>query len=382
MRIGIDARPMDSKKMTGIDVYVTNLVNNLAEIDKANEYILYFASTRRKAEDMPGPSQANFTKKVIKLPYMGDSDLISFLWIDCFLPFQLRRDKVDIFHSTYAQTPICNGFKKISTIHDLNFMVCPELSKTRLARSSQKAYKRAILNSDNLISISKNTVKDIKNVFGINSMKVNLIYPGIDDNFRVIKDKSVLNEVRRSLNLPKRFILALGSKKRRKNIDGLIMAFSIFLNKYKLDYKLVITNMKPTDVVNFNSFDEITRANIVFLEYIPVEKLLALYNLSSLFLYPSLYEGFGFPPLEAMACGVPVLASNTSCLPEIIGDAGLLVDPYSPEAIAECIYKILADKDLRKSFIRKGFNRIKAFDWKKTAMETLDLYKKTARNIS
>ncbi|MFH1245700.1 MAG: glycosyltransferase, partial [Candidatus Omnitrophota bacterium] len=140
----------------------------------------------------------------------------------------------------------------------------------------------------------------------------------------------------------------------------------------------VITNLNSVETLGMDPLDESNKDNIVLLRYVPLEELTVLYNLSSLFVYPSLYEGFGFPPLEAMASGVPVLASNTSCLPEIIGSAGLLVDPYNEDEMAEGMYSLLIDKELRNTYISRGIKKAAEFAWQKTAGEMLNIYKDLA----
>lgn len=371
MRIGIDARPMDTENKTGIGVYVDNLVESLAKIDDENEYILYFSSVRRGRSDMPGPSNKNFTKRVIRLPYISDSDLVSSLWMDLFLPYQLKRDKVDVFHSTYAYTPKKNGFRSLTTIHDLNFMACKELTNSRHARHCQSIYSKAMNRSDILIAVSENTARDIRNLFPDVSRKSKVVYSGRDERFKTVDDINRKEKVRQKYKLPERFILVLGSDKKRKNISGLIRAYNIFLNKYKLDYKLVITG-KASGAKN----------NTIFLGYVPLEDLVILYNLAGLFIYPSLYEGFGFPVLEAMACGVPVLASNVSSIPEIIKDRNLLFNPYNDNEIANSIYNILSNSHLRKACAQDGIERVKAFDWQKTAREMLSAYNEAYGKLS
>lgn len=374
MRIGIDTRPADAKNITGIGMYVSNLVKAMADIDKKNEYFLYYSSLKRNADVMPGPQQENIKKRVIRLPYISDSGIISYLWTNVFLPGRLKKDEIDIFHSSYAYLPYCLGVKTVTTIHDLNFLICPELSSKRHKRHCQKVYNNAVKNSDVLIAVSENTKKDIQQQYGIDKGKIRVILNGIDNSFFQIRDRDKLKATAERLALPDKFILALGSAKKRKNTSGLIREYCLVKKKYHFAHKLIISGIDSLSGLCVSDVPREVKKDILTIGFVSADDLVYLYNLAALFVYPSLYEGFGFPLLEAMACGTPVVSANTSSLPELMGDAGILADPHKEGEICRGIASILGNQILRDGLSQKGLLRVKNYSWKKTAEDTLNLY--------
>lgn len=216
---------------------------------------------------------------------------------------------------------------------------------------------------------------DIIRYFKIPENKIKVIYLGVDEDYKPLSETEI-RKVRQKYHLNYPFILYVGSLISHKNIPTLIKAF-YKLKKYGLPHKLVITGKRGWKYKNI--FEIISKLNlqkdVVFTGYVQREDLPALYNAADLFVYPSLYEGFGLPPLEAMACGTPVITSNTSSLPEVVGNAGIMVDPYDIDGLAKAMYEVLTNEGLRAELRKRGLERAKMFSWKKTAEETLNVYK-------
>jgi len=240
--------------------------------------------------------------------------------------------------------------------------------------------KNSVKKFDYLIAVSQNTKDDIIDLLGVSPEKVSVIYSGIDNSCRPISDPAVLDNVRLKYGLPEKFILYLGNIEPRKNLIGLIRAYNNLrlLHPELAGVKLVLagaTGWKIKDIFR-ELYASDYQADIKFLGYIDKEDKPALYSLCSVFAYPSFYEGFGFPPLEAMACGAPVVTSNISSLPEIVGKAALTVDPYNTNSITEALSQVLLNKDLADKLRQEGFRQAKKFSWENTARQYLDLFQK------
>ncbi len=372
MKIAIDARPINSKRKQGLFKYTQRLIYELAEIDRDNEYFLLFNSLKKMPPLMPGPERNNFVKEVIPLPDRK-FPFKDFIFAKFCLPRVLNKYKCDIFHSTYSALNFPkNGVRYILTVHDLkSFRISDEYWKQDL-----KKYNIALKNADKIIAVSESTKKDILDFCPIPSEKIKVIYEGVDEIYRKIEDEDMLTSVSKKYGINKKFFFALGQVP-RKNISRLIEAYSQF--KYKNDFDLVIAGIgagKPFCSTYFELVDRLSlNGNVRFIGYIEnIKDLVYLYNISECFVFPSLYEGFGLPVLEAMACGAPVITSNVSALPEVGRDAALYVNPYNVQDIASAMGKIVEDQGFKNRLIDKGFLRAREFSWKKMAEETLETY--------
>jgi glycosyltransferase involved in cell wall biosynthesis len=375
MKIAINATLIDHDVKSGLQVYLENLLKGLAAIDENNEYSLLFTSLRRKKSQMPGPGNKNFSKHVLPCP---DSRFPykDFILNKVYLPCFLRSSSCEIYHAPAGYSlPRINKIKKILTIHDLRSLTILDKSFPQDIKSLKKAAKIA----DICIAVSECTKKDIIEYLGISQNKIKVIYLGVDDVFKPI-DKEKLNLVRQKYNINKKYFFSLGLVP-RKNIERLIKAFGIF--KYKNDFLLVIGGSN-NDVNWTNKCRELVNKlkiqhRVIFIGYVPLEDLPFLYNASECFIFPSLYEGFGIPILEAMRCGVPVITSNVSSLPEIGQDAALYVDPYSEEDIARQMRRLIENKELNDALVKKGFDRANKFSWERMAQETLKIYEEVKK---
>jgi len=285
-----------------------------------------------------------------------------------------RKAGLDLFHYTdHALSLLFRKCPVIITVHDIAYLRLPKLLNT-----SRKVYKKNILRisirkAKIIIADSYATKKDIIEYFGIREEKIRVVHLGVESRFCPIDN---VESFRLKSNLPSKMILNVGTLEPRKNVVTLIKAFRKLREKGLKDYKLVIAGNKGW--LYEEIFKEVAHSDlkkeILFLGVVKDEDLPLLYNCADIFVYPSLYEGFGLPPLEAMACGIPVITSNTSSLPEVIGDAGIMVDPTNINSLCESMYILLKDKELWNRMRNMGLERSKLFSWDKTAKKILTVY--------
>ncbi|MDD5032324.1 MAG: glycosyltransferase family 1 protein [Patescibacteria group bacterium] len=379
MKIGIDIRTLMDREYSGVSEYTLNLVKAILEKDRENEYKLFYNSGRDISGRMPEFKNDNVEVVSFRYP----NKVFNYLLQKTFkYPKIDQKLGVDVF---WLPNPnfisLSSGAKKILTIHDLSFLRYPDFFSLRRNLWHYIINIRKLLREfDKIIAISENTRNDIIELGEIDGKKVETIYSGISGELRVVdKNDEVLKKVKEKYNLADKFILFLGTLEPRKNVVGLIKAY----NELRGDgggfekVKLVIAGGAGWKGEGTRKEWEKSKykEDIKFLDYIPRQDKVYLYNLASVFVYPSFYEGFGFPPLEAMAAGVPVVSSFSSSLPEVAGSASLLVDPYKTREIARAIERILSDENLKNNLIEKGRERVSLFSWQKAAEKYLDVFK-------
>ncbi len=368
MLIGIDARML---RYSGIGKYIQNLIENLARIDRKNQYILFV-----KENDLGicKINQENFNFQVVRASLFSPREQLS-------LPIEIKRNRLDTFHTPHFNLPLFSPVKKVVTIHDLIPSIFPKARSSRLSRlyyrfmNSQAAKK-----AGKIIVDSKNTKKDLLKFFKILEGKIEVIYGGVSERFKPVNDTESLEAIKKKFNSTKNFLLYVGLRKPHKNLVSLIKVLGILRGKMDFDIQLVIVGKKDP---RFTQVEEAAKKldlveEVLSLGEVSDEDLVLLYNAAQIFLFPSLYEGFGLPPLEAMACGTPVISSNTSSLPEVLGDAALLIDPNDTNKWVEKIKAVLTSEDLRKKLKRKGLERARHFSWKRAAQDTLKVYESLA----
>ena len=380
MRIGIDAQFLTHPQPGGFKTYTENLVTSLAEIDAENEYFLYLDRTPN--EDLKIPQKPNFTCRIVAGDYPG----IGMPWREQIaLPLQVARDRLDLFHSPCQTGPLFLTCPSVVTIHDVIWFFSRKFTTGRprpLRRNLIGWYIRSISphvahRASAIITVSKASKNDIARFLGIPEQKIFVTLEAASSIYCQIDDLQQLNLIRKKFDLSPEFILAIGSADPRKNISMLIEAYALLPHDLRSQHQLVIvwTHNYLEEEIN----QQITKLGITDLvKFIPRasdDDLILLYNAAALFVFPSLYEGFGLPPLEAIACGTPVLAANNSSLPEILGDAALFVDLKNDAELALKMTELLTNEQVRSDLIRKGFNRVKEFSWKKCASETLELFR-------
>ena len=355
----------------GIGVYTHQLLKNLNLIDKENEYypILYL----EKNIDVYNQNKDIIIPKNRFVTGWGNN----MLWRYFTLPLHLKKYSLDVIHDPYELGAFTFGgsFRKIITVHDLTPLLFPSLFKKMDVIFHRLLLKKTINNADKIITVSYHTQKDLITYLNVPKDKIKVIYNGNDARFQPLNYIEI-SKVREKYKLPERFILSVGGLHPIKNISRLLKAYNLS-RRNGLNHKLVIVGMVMDKVSEI--FQTLKGLNledqVIFTGKVPDNDLVGLYNSADLFIYPCLYAGFGLPPLEAMSCGTPVIASNNSSLPEVVGDAGLLINPYDITEIADAINNIITDDDLRKNLIKKGLKRSKQFNWSKSAYETLEVYK-------
>lgn len=379
MKIGIDIRMMysDTRAMRR---YLQNLVKNIALLDNKNEYFLF-------TDDKNSVEKSNFGKnfKIIFLKRYFHNDF----WANFTLRNKVKKINLDLFHFPTGTSWFYPACPTIVTIHDLILKSFPEyffsnklkLLKYKFLLWSIKKYTKII------ITDSEFSKKDIVSELNLAENRVKVVPLGIEESFCQIYQDFAIVEVRKKFNITKKFIMFVGGLDFHKNVIGLINAFKKFIDAGKLDYQLVIVGAKGYGRVG-NVAQEAKKLikelnlerNVIFTDFVEDKDLVLLYNSADLFILPSLKEGFGLPPLEAMACGCPVIVSNSSALPEIVGDAAVLFNPYDTQDIANKIYKVLSDENLKNKLISKGLQRVKDFKWDKTASKMISIYEEVARS--
>ncbi len=264
----------------------------------------------------------------------------------------------------------------VVTVHDLSFVLFPNtfnnLNRIYLTLFTKSSVSRA----NKVIAVSENTKQDLIRLFGVPGEKIDVVCHGTEDIFRPVENSAELEALRRERGVPEKYVLFIGTLEPRKNVHTLIKAFAQ-VKKAGLPHKLVVGGAKGwlwSEI--FAAVEQLhLEGEVIFPGYISLDEEPLWYNGADLFVYPSLYEGFGFPPLEAMSCGTPVITSNCSSLPEVVGDAGLLVDPTSSEHLAEAMLTVLTDPALAEEMRAKGLVRAKSFSWAEAARRTVSVYR-------
>ncbi len=362
MKIGFDVNAL-AVKWSGIKHYTLYLLNGLMKVDKENEYLLYF---RKPISDL-NPLEPNF--RYCSVPSRWQWRL--------GLPSELKKGGINVFHSGSPAPPPIRGCKFIFTIHDLCFKANRRWVPFRVYWLLTLYIGLAARLSHKIIAISESTKHEIMKYYKVPEEKIRVVYYGIDhDMFKPIDDGSLIKATKQKYGIEDEFILYTGIINVRKNITRLLQAFSLLKREHKLPHKLVLageeSGIYPDVPLLLEQLD--LRDEVLCIGFVPQDDLPLLYNAAELLIYPSLYEGFGLPLLEAMACGTPVITSNISSMSEVAGDAGLLIDPYNVEDIAQAMYLLLNDIDLRNKLREKGLLRAQEFSWEKAARETLEVY--------
>jgi len=370
MKIGIDCR-MYSSTFTGIGKYVYELVKRIPENDTKNTYYLFF---NEPEYNLYTPPTKNIKKIKANAPHYSLKEQIKFLQI-------LNKQNLDLMHFTHFNRPILYTRPSITTIHDLTLSYYPGNKKQTFLRklAYNLVLKTAVKKAKTIIAISKNTKKDLEKLLKTPSNKIKIIYQGVGEEFKQKITKEQVEKTKQIHNIKNDYLLYTGVWSPHKNLKNLIQAYKILKTKYNYKGNLVITGKKQQPNTE-NIKNEVERLNlqnsIIFTGMVKETDLINLYTGATLYIFPSLYEGFGLPILEAMSTKTPVIASNTSCIPEICGENGcILFNPQDPSDIAEKIQKTLTNKQKQEQLIKTGQQRIKNFTWQKMAEQTIYLYK-------
>ena len=347
MRIGVDASRATVARRTGTEGYALHLLRALLALDSSHTFTLYL-------RDAPSPGRFS----------CGEPLLIPFfrLWTHVRLSWELfTQPRPDVLFVPAHVLPLIHPLPSVVTVHDLGYHLFPGAHPPRQRWYLEWSTRFSARAATRVIADSRATARDLQKFYRIHENKITVIYPGRDETLRPADPAPI----RAKYQLPENYLLHVGTIQPRKNLARLIDAVSLL----PASVALVLAG-KPGWLAS-PIVRQAREANVRVLEYVPHEDLAGLYSGAAAFVFPSLYEGFGFPVLEAMACGVPVICSNTSSLPEVVGEAALLVDPQDTAALAQDITRVLTEPDTRAALIQKGFAQIQKFTWAKAARETL-----------
>jgi len=365
LRIGVDARPVSQAALTGIGVYLSSLLNALQELDQENHYWLIshgpipFKTTNPRWEKFEG-----------RLPQKE----LGALWMQCRVPLIASSLGLDVFWGTRHQLPLflSRNVKAVLTVHDIVHLLFPETMSLPVLMAERLFMRRSIRRADHVIADSGSTASGIQDHYRVKAKKISVVYPGSPISADQIHSHAFDDE-----KLPEKYFLFVGTLEPRKNLKTILNAFSLLDPETKRVDLLVVGNIgwknkELLAMLESNRF----RSRVHLRGYVDPDRLSHVYRNAVCLLYPSLYEGFGFPILEAMDHGVPVITSNVASMPEVAGDAALLVDPADAHGLAEAMNRILMNGDLRNNMISKGYERVRQFSWERCAEETLAVFNK------
>lgn len=372
MRIAIDLIPITGRD-AGFQRYAQQLVKGIADFDKKNEYVLLL---NEKVYGLLAVRQDNFTNIKVKTP-----PKIHFFWEQVYLPFRAIFESFDILHFPVSAPPYfqLSSTKIIVTVHDLTFILYPE-TMTKISRFYWSFFmSRGVKTAKRIIADSKSTKDALIMHYNISLEKVQVI-PLALSNFCSSILVSDFQTIKEKYGLPEKYFLYIGTLEPRKNVKRLLQAFHKAKSKKGISHKLLVVGKRGwlfSEI--FETVENLGLENeVIFTGFVPDEDLPGIYSGAEVFVFPSLYEGFGLPPLEAMSYGVPVLASNSSSLPEVVGDAGILVNPENPDDIADGILQLVANRSLRNQLKERGLRQAQKFSLERMAKKTLEVYEEVA----
>ncbi len=364
MRFSVDAHAI-GQHLTGNEVYVRNLLGGFAALDQSAEFIAYVsAGNQAPATGVP----ARFVQKKVSKN--------SFLRLGLDLPRRLRRDRPDLLHVQYT-APLTCPVPVVVTVHDVSFLECPEYFPWLRTLQLRTTVERTVRNAAKVITVSEFSRRAIAKAYGLDDANIEAVPNGVSSAFHPVSRELAIGKVRTRFRIPAPFILTVGDLQPRKNQIGLIHAFEALIKAHpNLTHHLAIVGQNTwyASHVMDAAKNSGVADRIHFTEFVTDEELLQLYNACELFVFPSFYEGFGLPILEAMACGRAVACSNSSAMPEVANAAALLFAPESTEQMTRAIRDIVLDAELRGRMERLGMHRASLFTWERTARRTLDIY--------
>lgn len=361
----------------GIGRYTRSLMDALLRVDHEDRFTLF--SAERPTTERPFPTAANVRSVTGPL----DNRRMTILWhrLRVPLPIEALAGRADVFHAPDFSLPPTMGARKVVTVHDLAFMTHPECAVPTLRAYLNRVVPHAVRRADHIIAVSQRTANDLVELLGVAPKKITVIHLGVDPAVRRVVDPEALRTAEARYGLRRPFALAVGTIEPRKNFARLVEAFGLARKAPGGPAQLVIAGRKGwlyDDV--FAAVERLgLQEDVRFLDYVADADLSTLYSLASVVAMPSLYEGFGIPVVEAMACGTPVVASSAGSLPEIVGSAGLLAAPEDVEGLAEALTRAVGDESLRSELVARGYERVAAFDWDAAARKHVAVYHDVAK---
>ena len=385
MRVGLDVSLVPGERAGG-GQYAWQLARALPAVDPATSYVLYPVFYHIVHPDYARaelPHAPNVSVAFRRLP----APLVRALWA-AETPGWLKEialGAVDVVHSTTFCVPRLRGRTRlVVTIYDLSFVTHPEFHLEANVRHCLAGTRAAIERADAIIAISEHTRRDLVERLGAPAERIVVTPLAADPALRPVSDRARRDEVRRRYRLPERFALYLGALEPRKNLLRLLEAYAALDERQRREVRLVVAG--ASGWLNDSVHAQVEKLGlgpaVCFAGYVAGDDMAALYSLADVFVYPSLYEGFGLPVLEAMACGTPVVTSNVASLPEVTGDAAILVAPEEVDGIRDALSRVLDDATLRADLSRRGLARAAQFSWDRCARQTLDVYRSVTGSAS
>lgn len=364
MRIGVDTRPLCEQEPSGIPVYVDNVLTALHRLPTDHEFILY--------------AHRDFSFQTTKPTWrkrIGSGRLYGSVWMQTQLPYWLMQDEIELFWGTQHILPLLGKrtIKTLLTVHDLIYLRYPETMTAKSLMINKLLVPPSLKRADFLITISENTAQDIGVFFPATRKPLRVVPEGISAQFYPRPKQEARILIEKHLKVTPPYLLSIGTFEPRKNFAGCVEAFSKLADQ--IPHQLLLVGPKGWKMTpvqkRIQPFAARGRAQI--LGFVPQELMPFLYSAADLFIFPSLYEGFGLPPLEAMACATPVVASQAGSLPEVLGDAAIWVDPHDSDSIADGILSLLRDAELQDAMTQKGLSRAQLYRWDRTAAAILEI---------
>jgi len=395
MKIGIDCRAIlnpERGEAGGVGHYVYQLVKNLLQIDKKNQYVLFF-DHKIKNKKLEKFNQENV--KIIFHPFYLYSQFVPIQFSSRLYDAAIEKEKLDVLHlPRLPHSPRKIKSKSVLTIHDLSVLRLPKIFSIKETREEKNKTSLALSFIDRVIAVSNSTKNDIIDLFNFPADKIEVVYHGLDQRFLKKKTPQEIAAVKEKYKIKNEYVLFLSPLENRKNICRIIQSFS-FLEKEikenpekftpvlgkKKEIQLVLAGKLASAVNKIKNKIRcsVSKSNIILANYVQPDDLGALFAGAKIFIFPSLYEGFGLPIIEAMATNTPIITSNISSMPEIVGSGNaILVNPYKIEEIAKALSDLLSDVELRKKIIKNYPQKVKEYNWEKTAKKTLEIYNKLA----
>ncbi len=356
-------------RAAGVSVYTHMLLESLPRVCPKHQYLSFHGRDASPVKDVEAVvSRLNTARPVLRIA-----------WEQAVLPFELRRHSIDLVHGTVNVLPVLNRKASVVTVHDLAFMRRPETFHLTRRWYLQAAVADSARRATRLIAVSENTRRDLIDVFSIPEKRIDVVYSGVSDHFRA-RPSEDLTAFRRQTMAGRPYLLHVGTLQPRKNIDVLIRAYAELRVSDGIPHALALVGARGWMYQSL--FDLVVTLHLEdhvhFIDYVAPDRLPLWYNCADLFVYPSAYEGFGLPVLEAMACGVPTITSDASSLSELAGQACLTVEPGSQEALQMAMARVLRDSGLQSTMRVMGLERAKLFSWEETARQTVKVYQQAS----
>ncbi len=369
MRIGIDARLVFYNR-AGIGEYIVQLVEALAKLEPEEDKFVLLQSRKDKTSII---HSNGFYRKSLWTPSHNRFEQLA-------LSFEISRLGLDLLHSPDFIPPFRRNCRSVITVHDLAFLLYPHF----LTKESARYYgqiDQAWRKTDHIIAVSEATKQDSIRMLGVPENKITVIHEAANPIYRQLPPNEAQQHVKQTYKFDRDYILFVSTIEPRKNLPGLLQAYRRLRDEYKREELLVLAGANGW--LWEEVYETVGRLNlegsVLFLGRVPSNDLVYLYNAARLLVHPSFYEGFGLTPLEAMTCGTPVIVSNTSAIPEVVGDAAVMVDPHDIDGLTVAMWRVLTEPELREDLICKGLKRAKQFSWKKAAQKTLEVYHKVGK---